>query len=1429
MVGRQRLGLVAFVGVAVATQTPTGRRSLVETLEAVLPDLEDFSGIWIEKDNAKLQLGEDGDVVLARGEDGGLVVAADGTTFFGSVSINGSLTTNGQDVSQTVQIGSINDIECSTPSLVFNTDDSTLYVCDGEDWRTAVPQQSKLYTCADANGVEGMYYIDPTGTEDYYSVFCSSDGEMRLLSSYDTYSTHYVTCGGVDDDDCLPDSGCTLLEGDGTPTTIPCDDDSLMHKKQMYQVDIEYVDENGKSFTDEALAALATNYTTSGSAAQIWVFDSTDNNLYGIGFEYAGSVPMQFEHTHFYTGADDEAWNVNSFHEPMMDIFGPQKIPTRMLATQKQNFGIAFVLAEKRILLTPVSAVLRSCVGAPLGRTLLDPSGQGDAFVGYCDGEGRLTIKPRYQSYVTYYETCGGTADSDCKPTCSDGCYLTKQNGDPTQYCCDSGEFSSATGSPSLPISYVDFHGFAIDISQLNALVDSGIDTTDSETQIWFYDATDNVNYPWRMTYYHSTPATLIMSDYKTGGEDSWDLSNIIEPDLNALVGGLGKIPSGISAGTKANVGVFLTFGQGQLRLTAAPKSCSHIHFAGIYDIDPTGTGDTFPVYCDGNGQTHIKSAFDAYSAYYSQCGGTKDSDCYPTCEDGCYLEDALGNSLGDCCDDGNVLEAQYQRAKFQWVDADGNDIAGYQLEALATITDSSLTNEQIFAYDSTDSATYDVTFGFYGGETTTVDMSLKTGVEDSWNINLDTELLTGTLGIHRIPKYIDAGSQVNIGVVVVYGDATLILTEASATRRSCVGVPATGTYLLDPGYTGHAFPAKCEVGGDMVVEVAAATFSVENAKCGGTDLSPCAPSCDDGCTIAETGECCNEVDVQSNGQVATIQYLDTRGHVIDSRHLQALASGGFDSSANSAQVWLFDATDYNGDPSYMLQATSYSGQRSNFTAYFDNSIDDEVWSHNSDETPELAAVLMGEGMIPMTVAAIRPITQSNFGAFVHFNNGEFRLSAPKYQPCHLVDTRVVQVNPTFTNRTLYVQCYDGKMKIRNFYHGLSVYYKTCGGSADTDCTPSCGDGCTLEELDGTATEICCNAGSDSSAKSSNSFRWMDLLGTTLTSDELDLLSVGVDSSWSNVQVWIFDATDQDNYELTTSYYGDVADDHEFTTAYYIGSDVNDWDLNTDMQFVADDLATILGMHKIPKALTVGTLQNWGLYFGFSEASLVISHASLTYETCFDVPYSGVWLIDPVGSGKAFPTKCHPDGTTFLTSKYSGYSTYYSKCGGTNDADCTPTCSDGCYLDGTSDCCDSSVHAHISQLTSVDMAWIDSIGNLIPTPQLDALANMAYNSSKLTVDDVWCFDALDSSGYELTVTSYGDADDSYFITPSGWSVDENAWDISSNFAPNDVDNSLLHGVFIGPNFIPKTMKVGTRENWGVWVHFVDNTLILSPM
>ena len=95
-----------------------------------------------------------------------------------------------------------------------------------------------------------------------------------------------------------------------------------------------------------------------------------------------------------------------------------------------------------------------------------------------------------------------------------------------------------------------------------------------------------------------------------------------------------------------------------------------------------------------------------------------------------------------------------------------------------------------------------------------------------------------------------------------------------------------------------------------------------------------------------------------------------------------------------------------------------------------------------------------------------------------------------------------------------------------------------------------------------------------------------------------------------------------------------------------------------------------------------------------------------------------------------------------------------------------------------------------------------------------------------SADQVWLFDSSDQGGYTLTVSFFGSESDHELVTPSSWYIgsDINSWDISSD----TTDLSELQGIFLGSGRIPKSMNAGTLANWGVWVHFVGNQLVLTP-
>ena len=195
----------------------------------------------------------------------------------------------------------------------------------------------------------------------------------------------------------------------------------------------------------------------------------------------------------------------------MPDWFGAHRIPTSFDAGTTANIGVAMILADGSLRLTPLSSVQRSCTGAPEGRYLIDPANNGQPFWADCTGDSETIIHPQYDSYSTYYATCGGAADSDCTPTCDDGCTMEKQSGASLGDCCDDSSYASLSQYQSVNIIYEDAIGFAIQREQLEALVDLGIDTTDSRIKVWFFDATDQVTLPHTLFFIHLAPVVFII------------------------------------------------------------------------------------------------------------------------------------------------------------------------------------------------------------------------------------------------------------------------------------------------------------------------------------------------------------------------------------------------------------------------------------------------------------------------------------------------------------------------------------------------------------------------------------------------------------------------------------------------------------------------------------------------------------------------------------------------------------------------------------------------------------------------------------------------------------------------------------------------------------------------------------------------------
>jgi len=94
--------------------TRTGRRlSTSSLLEQLLPNADAFSGVRVNKDEALIQLGADGDIVMARSELAELLVMAQHSIFHGDVTINGSLNIMGNASVDGSSIFGSEDAQCS--------------------------------------------------------------------------------------------------------------------------------------------------------------------------------------------------------------------------------------------------------------------------------------------------------------------------------------------------------------------------------------------------------------------------------------------------------------------------------------------------------------------------------------------------------------------------------------------------------------------------------------------------------------------------------------------------------------------------------------------------------------------------------------------------------------------------------------------------------------------------------------------------------------------------------------------------------------------------------------------------------------------------------------------------------------------------------------------------------------------------------------------------------------------------------------------------------------------------------------------------------------------------------------------------------------------------------------------------------------------
>ena len=108
-----------------STSTPTSpsstlgsqRRLLSSLVEEIIPDIDEYSGVRVSNNKSVVQLGESGDVTIARSDLAELLILAHRTVFHGDVHINGTLHVNGNVSVNGERLASDDDADCSATFL----------------------------------------------------------------------------------------------------------------------------------------------------------------------------------------------------------------------------------------------------------------------------------------------------------------------------------------------------------------------------------------------------------------------------------------------------------------------------------------------------------------------------------------------------------------------------------------------------------------------------------------------------------------------------------------------------------------------------------------------------------------------------------------------------------------------------------------------------------------------------------------------------------------------------------------------------------------------------------------------------------------------------------------------------------------------------------------------------------------------------------------------------------------------------------------------------------------------------------------------------------------------------------------------------------------------------------------------------------------
>ena len=184
----------------------------------------------------------------------------------------------------------------------------------------------------------------------------------------------------------------------------------------------------------------------------------------------------------------------------------------------------------------------------------LDPNGgsTADAFEANCDmsGGGWTELQPEYDAYSWRNDTCGGAADSDCRPPSHGASRPHTQFG---------------SGGAVTAMNWVDLNQGVISSSQLDALANGSTETQAPGAEVHTFDTEVGNSYFAIYRYYGGANLTGSNAETNHGVNNAWGerTSQVVSTYVEAG----GRIPKAVDTEATPNWGYFLFFGDDKIRV----------------------------------------------------------------------------------------------------------------------------------------------------------------------------------------------------------------------------------------------------------------------------------------------------------------------------------------------------------------------------------------------------------------------------------------------------------------------------------------------------------------------------------------------------------------------------------------------------------------------------------------------------------------------------------------------------------------------------------------------------------------------------------------------------------------------------------------------------------------------------------------------